>query len=338
MKTRQLDEQIIVNEAPQIPGLVFRKFRGESDFPAMLEVINGANAEDDIDESTTLQDITHDYKYLENCDPTKDMLMAEVDGKLIGYTRVFWRKQEDGLTIYRTVGKLLPEKRRKGIGTAMFTWTENRLRNIAGGHTWPGRRSFQAGVAESENGTIALLEKFGYQPARYFFMMKRLINDPLPEAPMPPGLEVRPALEEHIRQIWDADNEAFKDHWGYVPTTENNYLDWKGWSGFQPDLWKIAWDGDQVAGMVLNFIDRPENKEFNRLRGYTEGISVCRPWRKKGLARSLIVQSINMFKEMGMTETALGVDSLNLSGALSLHEGVGYRNIKQYTTYRKPLD
>ncbi|MFC2064667.1 GNAT family N-acetyltransferase, partial [Chloroflexota bacterium] len=135
-----------------------------------------------------------------------------------------------------------------------------------------------------------------------------------------------------------AGDEAFKDHWGYVPATELHYQDWLGWKGFQPDLWKVAWDGDQIAGMVLNFIDNPENKEFNRLRGYTEGISVRRPWRKKGLARSLLVQSICMFKDMGMTETALGVDALNPNGALNLYKGVGYKKIKQYTTYRKPLD
>ena len=115
-----------------------------------------------------------------------------------------------------------------------------------------------------------MLEKFGYQPARYEFMMKRLIDDPLPPAPMPAGLEVRPVLKEHIRQIWDAGDEAFKDHWGYVPSTELNYQDWMGWRGFQPDLWKVAWDGDQIAGMVLNFIDNPENKEYrspSRLHG-----------------------------------------------------------------------
>ena len=168
MKTKQLDERIINPNTPQISGLVLRKFRGESDYPAMLDVINGAKIVDDIEESKTLKDITHDYKYLDNCDPARDMLMAEVDGKLIGYTRVFWEKQEDGLTFYFSFGKLLPEWRRKGIGSAMFAWNENRLRNIAGGHTWSGKRSFQASVAESEIGTIALLEKFGYQPARYF--------------------------------------------------------------------------------------------------------------------------------------------------------------------------
>jgi mycothiol synthase len=338
MNLHMINEQINVPNTPQIPGLVFRKFRGESDFPGMLDVINGAKVEDDVERSTTLEDIANNYNHLENCDPDKDMLMAEVDGRMISYSRVMWEKQEDGLTYYFTFGFLLPEWRRKGIGTAMLAWTEDRLRRIASEHTWSGPRSFQAGAAETEKGTIALLEKFGYKPVRYEYSMKRLVTDPLPDALMPAGLEVRPVKDEHIRPIWDAMQEAFRDHWGYVPESDIVYQAWQGERSFQPDLWKVAWEGDQVAGMVLNFIDHEENKEYERLRGYTEGISVRRPWRKKGLARCLIVQSINMFKDMGMTETALGVDSQNPNGALNLYQGVGYKQVKQFMVYRKPLD
>lgn len=339
MNTQELiDDRIEVLNAPQIPGLNFRAWRGHADLPSMLEVINGSKDEDQIERSETLENITNNYSHLEHCDPYRDMLIAEVDGRMIAYTRVTWNKQEDGLTFYQTFGFLLPEWRRQGIGSAMLSWTEDRLRQIASTHDKTGPRFFQSWVADTEKGNIAMFEKAGYLPVRYEFNMKRPTSDPLPEAPMPPGLEVRPVQPEHIRPIWDAMQEAFRDHWGYAEEGEETYKAWQGQSTFQPEIWKVAWDGDQVAGMVLNFIDEPENAEYKRLRGYTEGISVRRPWRKKGLARSLIVQSIQMFKEMGMTETALGVDSQNLSGALRLYQGVGYRQIKQFTIYRKPLD
>lgn len=338
MLSDQIDEKIEILNAPVIPGLVFRKFAGEADYPFMLDVINGAKVEDEVERSTTIDDIINTYNHLEKCDPSTDMIMAEVDGKMVAYSRVTWGRQPDDVTFYFTFGFLMPEWRRKRIGTAMLTWTEERLRQIASEHTWPGKRFFQAGAADTEKGATALFEKFGYEPARYELSMKRLIVDPLPDAPMPAGLEVRSVQPEHIRPIWDAMQEAFRDHWGYVAGTEIDYQGWLEQSSFQPDLWKVAWDGDQVAGMVLNFIDHAENEEYKRLRGYTEGISVRRPWRKRGLARSLIVQSINMFKDMGMTETSLGVDSQNLSGAFRLYQGVGYKKIKQFVIYRKPLD
>jgi ribosomal protein S18 acetylase RimI-like enzyme len=46
---------------------------------------------------------------------------------------------------------------------------------------------------------------------------------------------------------------------------------------------------------------------------------------------------MKMFKEMGMTETALSVDSQNISGAFRLYEWCGYRKVKQQIIYRKPL-
>jgi mycothiol synthase len=339
MTTQQrIHEFIQLPDAPLIPGLTFRTFRGDSDLPLMLELIHASKAEDGVERSTTLEEISNNYHHLENCDPTRDMLLAEVDGRLVAYNRVFWQKQGDGTSLYIPFGFLLPEWRRQGIGTCMLNWAENRLGCIAAGHDRSGERFFQVTVSETEKSAITLYEKSGYQPVRYEFYMRRPTSDPLPEAPMPAGLEVRPVREEHIRPIWDAMQEAFQDHWGFVPESDLKLQEWQADKTFQPQLWKVAWEADQVAGMVLNFIDEPENLEYKRLRGYTEGISVRRPWRKQGLARSLIVQSIQMFKEMGMTETSLGVDAQNLSGALRLYQGVGYRKFKQDTFYRKPLD
>ncbi|MCJ7824376.1 MAG: GNAT family N-acetyltransferase, partial [Anaerolineales bacterium] len=78
--------------------------------------------------------------------------------------------------------------------------------------------------------------------------------------------------------------------------------------------------------------------EYNRKRGYTEFICVRRPWRKQGMATALITSSMKMFKEMGMTEAGLGVDTQNLSGALWLYESLGFRQVKRHSTYRKPME
>lgn len=331
-------ETILVPHAPMIAGLNFRQFRGEADFPQMCTVINTSANADGNERATTIEDVRTTYSHFERCNPLTDILMAEVDGQLIGYNRVTWDQQSDGVRTYFLFGFLLPAWRRKGIGTAMFRWAENRLRAIAAEQAYDGPRFLQSYVGEGEQGTIALLEREGYTPARWGFMMKRDLSEPFPEAPMPAGLEVRPACEEHFRAIWEAMQEAFRDHWGYVPGTEENYKEWREEKVFQPAIWKVAWEGDQVAGMVLNFIDEDENAEYKRKRGYTEGISVRRPWRKRGLARSLLVQSMVMFAEMGMTETALGVDADNLSGALNLYKSVGYRTYRTDITYRKPLE
>ena len=67
-------------------------------------------------------------------------------------------------------------------------------------------------------------------------------------------------------------------------------------------LWRVAWDGDEVAGQVRSFINAEENERRGRLRGYTEHISVRRPWRRRGLARALIAASFPLLRARGMTE------------------------------------
>jgi ribosomal protein S18 acetylase RimI-like enzyme len=334
-----IHDLIKLPDAPAIPGLTFRHFRGESDYPHMLAVINGSKKADGIERSDTLEEFANNYAHLENCDPYQDVLIAEVNAQVIAYNRVFWGKQEDGMCTYTAFGFLLPEWRRMGIGTAMLHHGERRLRAIAAHHPVDGPRFFQAFfVDETEKGTLALLDKAGYIPIRYGFQMKRDLSEPFPDAAMPEGLEVRPVQREHLRAIFNADMEAFRDHWGFVPPTEERFQGWINQPSLDPSLFKVAWEGDQVAGAVQNFIAAEENAEYNRKRGYTEGIFTRRPWRKRGLARSLLVQSMRMFKEMGMTETALGVDAENPNGALQLYESVGYRQVRKGITLRKLME
>ena len=83
-----------------------------------------------------------------------------------------------------------------------------------------------------------------------------------------------------------------------------------------PALWVVAWDGDQVAGVVQPWIWRDENAALGVARGWLEHISVRRPWRGRGLARALTAEALRRLRDAGMTEAMLGVDAANPTGAL----------------------
>ena len=329
---------ITLNKAPAIAGLNFRHFMGESDYPKMAKVIEASAGADKIERADTVEDIASSYAHLTNCDPYQDMIFLEVHGEVIGYARGWWTDEPNGPLTYGLVGFLAPMWRRKGIGQAMLQWVEERLREIAKSHAPERKKCFQIFSAEAQVGLSVMLEKNGYQPVRYFYEMVRPSLDNIPDFPVPQGLEVRAVLPEHYRAIWEADMEAFQDHWGFTTPTEDDYQSWlANKTTFQPHLWKIAWDiaTDQVAGQVKAFINVVENKKFQRQRGYTEFISVRRPWRKHGLARALIIQSLLTQKEEGMTESALGVDTENLSGATHVYEDCGFQVVKRNAVYRK---
>ena len=254
---------------------------------------------DGIERADTAEELTTAFEHLTNCDPATDMLLATVHSgngqapQVIGYSRVTWREEGSGDRWYIFFGRIVPEWRRRGIGQAMLGWVEARLKQIADGHPPHIRKHFVCFAEQGEQGFAAMLEKSGYQPMRNSFEMLRPDLENIPDFPMPEGLEVRPVLPEHYRLIWDADTEAFRDHWGFVAPGEEDYQLWlTDFTVFQPELWQVAWDIDtgQVAGQVRTFIHHEQNRLYNRKRGYTEFISVRRPWRRRGLARALIVR------------------------------------------------
>ena len=331
---------IAVAGAPAIAGLTFRGFRGESDYPAMVEVLRLAREADALDWVESVEDVARQYRYLTHCDPYRDMLFAEVDGQVIGYGRTWWLQFDDGTRAYMHFAQVIPAWREAGIRRAMLRYNERHLREIAAAHEAEAPvQMFECWANTTEEDWAALLQAEGYQPVRHGYSMVRPNLEDLPQVPLPPGLEVRPVQPDQIETIWRAAQEAFRDHWGYNDEEWDlkHLREWQEMPIFTPELWQVAWEGEQVAGMVLNFIDAQENAAQGRLRGYTETICVRRPWRRRGLARALIARSFEVLKAQGMTEAALGVDAENPNGARQLYESLGFVTVRDFVTYRKPL-
>jgi ribosomal protein S18 acetylase RimI-like enzyme len=181
-----------------------------------------------------------------------------------------------------------------------------------------------------------LLLRHGYQPVRHSFEMVRPNMDAVPDCPLPPGIELRPIEPAQLRAMWDAMQEAFRDHWNCIPR-EQGFEAWADDPGWRKELSAVAWEGDQCVGMVLGLVSEGENQKLGRRRMWTESISVRRQWRRRGVARALIAHSLRLGRDAGFVEAALGVDAENLSGALRLYTEMGYRTTKQGTTFRKPL-
>ena len=87
---------IPVKNAPHIAGLRFRHFRGERDYPQLAAVLNASEAADGTERTVTAEDLAKAYQRLVNCDPYKDMLIAEVAGDVVGYVRGEWEDKNTG--------------------------------------------------------------------------------------------------------------------------------------------------------------------------------------------------------------------------------------------------
>lgn len=323
----------------EVPGLSFRHFAGEEDHQLRLDIAIATKEINGVDWNMTLEDIVNDAKWTPNYDIHQQLVYVEMDGKTVGYFGYSWDTELDGKILFLPFGMLLPEFWERGIASLMLQFAEEKCRQIASGMPMKTEKRFRVWKKKKAVAFVRFLQENGYQVERYFNCMKRPIDLPLAEHPLPPGLEIRVVEPAHYRAIWDANWEAFKDHWGYTPPTEEMYQVHLTDRYFQPHLWKVAWEGDHVCGVVHNFLDEQENEMYNRKRGYTEEISVLREWRGKGVAKALIADSIRMFREMGMDHTWLTVDSNNTSGAHRLYESLGYAVVEDQASYNlgKPL-
>lgn len=328
--------------APSIPGLIFRCFRGESDYAGILEVGNVSRAADHFFWVNRLEDIEREYTHLVNSDPAQDMIIAEVDGHMIGYVHGSWTFVEDDGGVYRHhfMPMLVPQWRGQGIRRYLIRWIAHRMAEVAREHPTGSVSALNTFAPEKAAELAAVLLDEGFAVVRYFDTMVRPLTGTLPDFPMPPGIELRPVQPEHYRAIWDAAIEAFKGHYDYFVPDEVEYEAWQAHeTHFNPALWQIAWDTatDEVAGQIRTFIDAGENQQFDRRRGYTEFISVGRPYRRLGLARALIAESLRVQRAEGMDESALMVDADNTSGASRLYTDCGFTLERRTVAYEKSL-
>lgn len=333
-------EPVRVPNAPPIRRLSFRRLRLPEDLGPLADLFNAANLEDGVEDRNDAAGLAEWYANPTGYDPLRDCLIAQVGDEVVGYGKVHWVDDADGGRDYESWGAVHPAWRRRGLGRAILRANHRRLREIAATHAvGPDvQRRFETWAAETQVGAIALLESEGFSVARSFFEMLRPdLRGDVAEFPLPDRIEVRPMQLEHYRQVWDAGVEAFSDHWGGLAGGDEMFRRYFSGPSFEPDLWRVAWDGDEVAGSVSNVVMRAFNEATGARRGLLSGVSVRRPWRGRGLARALVSQSLVALRDRGMTEAILGVDAENPTGAVGVYEANGFAVHTRERSYRKPF-
>ncbi|HSR48018.1 MAG TPA: GNAT family N-acetyltransferase [Anaerolineales bacterium] len=333
-------KEIEIPGAPRLEGLRFRTCAGLDDYEPMLAVYTACAEVDGLVERMTVADMANFVEHPIARDSVDDLVLAEVAGRIVGYAWVNHRREAGGDEVHGHRGYVHPAWRRRGIGTALAGFACERAfaTPVAGDPDSP--RLLRTFMLETEREGHALFRRLGYAPIRYAFNMVRDLTRPIPDLPLPAGLEIRPAVKADFRRIWEAEREAFQDAWGYFPWPEEAFQRFATYPHYDPDLWRVAWDGAEVAGGVLNFVNEEENAAFGRRRGYTEDIFVRRPWRRRGLASALIARSLQALRELRLDEAALAVDAESPTGALNLYTRMGYTTAQTWTTYalRLPSD
>ena len=332
-------DEVLLPDAPDIAGLRFVRFRDDADWVRLAELMRDVAIADQDDEIPSADNLRIGWAARPNFEMGRDVLFAEVDGRLVGEADGTLSIR-DGYPVHMLWGRVHPDWRRRGIGRALFRWNERRSRARAAAEPQFGAPGAVIGgfASEFEPGAEALFESEGYRAFRYAFtMLHRHVGEAEP-IPMPDGIEIRPVTPDQHRAIFDADDEAFQDHFEHRPVTEADFVATFSQPDLDTSLWKIGWEGDQVAGGIMTTIWKSENEALGVNRAWLESVFTRRPWRRRGLARALIGATLVELRERGVDEALLGVDAENPTGALALYEGLGFEVKVRTKRYRKPLE
>ncbi|MFQ5577011.1 MAG: GNAT family N-acetyltransferase, partial [Anaerolineae bacterium] len=227
----------------------------------------------------------------------------------------------------------------QGIGTLLMTWAEERSRQAVGRTPQGVRVSMRSATPHTHQPGHRLLQDLGMERIRHFWDMKIEMAAPPPEPRWPDGITLRPFnYPQDLRPVYLAFDDAFKDHWGHVDQpVEKRLKEWRHWldndEEFDPALWFVVVEGDEIAGMSLC---RPKTAEDPGM-AWVDILGVRRPWRKRGLGLALLHHTFGEFYRRGTRKVGLGVDAGSLTGATRLYERAGMRPMRQFDLYDKEL-
>ena len=330
-------ETLHLADAPPIEGLRFRRPRGDdADYEAIAEVMAAANLHDAIPWLPTAPTLRVGIETSIGVDPATDMVLTEIDGRAVAESGVERVMRGDG-AVYEVWGTMRPDVRRRGLGRALLRENLRRSKERSDGEPAGQAVEVRGNAQENEVAHRALLESEGFEPIRWSFGMRRPTLTGVPDTLLPETLELRPVTADQHRAIFDAEKEAFRDGWSPREHTDADFTFMFGRTELDTDLWVVAWDGDEIAGVVQTWVYHEENATLRVARGWLERISVRRPWRRRGVGRAITAEALRRLAGAGMTEAMLGVDAENPTGALGLYEGLGFEGDHRSVTYRRPI-
>jgi mycothiol synthase len=300
-----------------------------ADLNAVAQLIyDVCEADGDTTVAVTSEELKNEWQNFGFNLETDAFVVETAEGRMVGFEE--FNNEHDHVSL-RTDGYVHPQFKGMGIGTTLLRVIEERARREIS-LARPGLRVFiRSTVDHKDKESNDLHKNEGYHPVRYQWRMEIVLNGPPEEPQWPKGIELRPFFKgEHDVSVWKAQNEAFRDHWESHDITLEEWMHSKfNDPEFDPKLWVIAWDGDEVAGISLN--------RYRMGIGWIRNLGVRRPWRQRGLGEALLLHSFGEFYKRGTKTIGLGVDAENSTGATRLYQKVGMYAASEFVTYEKEL-
>lgn len=173
----------------------------------------------------------------------------------------------------------------------------------------------------------ALWEWLGMRETRRWYWMYRSSSDSISEPRLLEGVSIhtyqRPANDEGVR---DAALSSFADHFDF---NSSNFADeWQYWDNAPTLRADLSWVAEDLDGKIVSFCIVDVGSSVSRNTGAPDAlityVGTIREWRGKGLARHLLLRTLQSLRDAGIEDVYLNVDADSPTKANTLYESVGF--------------
>lgn len=311
------------------PGYALRSLTA-NDLPAVQELLNACESAETGEPCVHEMDIVAEARGPALRLDDNAWLIVAPDGSFAGVGWL-WAPREDSreLTADHYVH---PGHRDTVLDDVLIDLVEARAAQIA---TQPEGQSLRGLVMFADVKQVGRCSSFidrGFSHVRDLCCMRTDLDPSASRvSSWPDGITVRTVEPERDgRRLHAADEEAFSEHYLFFATP---FEEWRlrrfDRDDFDPSLWLVAWDRDEIAGQVWAI---PRGAEV-----FIEDLSVRKRWRGRGLGAALLSEVFGLLAARGHTLVRLFVDVQNITGAIRVYERVGMRAERRFEAYEKPL-
>ena len=223
------------------------------------------------------------------------------------------------------MGRVHPDFRGLGIGSALLGYEVERARSVLDRVPPDARVSVRTTNPEAFLPGKDLLEGGGFNAYRHSLHMRIDLEAGLDDPGFPAGISVAEYRHpEQAADVYRVVEASFKDHSGHVDEPfESGFERFQSFEikedGFDPTMWFLAMDGQNIVGVSLGrkwSYTEPE-------AGWISTLGVLRSHRRRGIARALLLTSFGDYAARGKRCVDLSVDGSSLTGAVGLYESAG---------------